>query len=247
MRKKHNVFLLKKSLPNKSKVYYSRLVLFDIDGTLAHCGPTPRRLFKRALTEVFGTAGPIDEWIFDGKTDPMIVRELMAAAGVPGARPDIDRALERYVAGLRRELSAEPAKRVYPGVLDLLSDLSRRDVLLGLLTGNVREGARTKLESLGLWDSFVVGAFADDSPIRKELVAVAVQRAFLHCGQRFAGKRIVVIGDTEHDVNCGRHLGVRAIGVGTGRATREQLLAHGADQAFADFTDVRAVATAILA
>ena len=232
--------------PTTGNQHYSHLVLFDIDGTLVHCGPTPRRVFKRALLEVFGTAGPIDGWIFDGKTDPMIVSELMAEAGVPCARPDIDRALDQYARELRLELPGEAAKLVYPGVPALLDELSRRDALLGLLTGNVRAGARTKLESLGLWDRFALGAFADDSPLRKELADIAVLRAFLHCGQRFEGKQIVVIGDTEHDINCGRHLGVRAIGVGTGRATREQLLAHGADQAFADFTDVRAVANAIL-
>ncbi len=230
-----------------SNMLYSRLVLFDIDGTLVHCGPTPRRVFKRALEDVFGTAGPIDQWVFDGKTDPMIVSELMAAAGVPCGRSAIDRALAQYARDLGAELPGEPAKRVYPGVPALLDDLSRQGVLLGLLTGNVREGARTKLSSLGLWDHFALGAYADDSPSRRELADIAVLRAFLHCGQRFEGKQIVVIGDTEHDVNCGRHLGVRAIGVGTGRATREQLLAHGADHAFADFSDTAAVVDAILA
>jgi phosphoglycolate phosphatase len=225
---------------------YSRLVLFDIDGTLVHCGPTPRRVFKRALEDVFGTAGPIEQWIFDGKTDPMIVSELMAAAGLACGRPDIDRALEQYARDLRRELPVETKKWVYPGVFELLDELSRRDVLLGLLTGNVREGARTKLESLNLWDHFKLGSFADDSPSRRELADIAVLRAFLHCGQRFTGKQIVVIGDTEHDITCGRHLGVRAIGVGTGRATREQLLAHGADYAFADLSDTAAAVTAII-
>jgi HAD superfamily hydrolase (TIGR01549 family) len=223
------------------------LVLFDIDGTLVHCGPTPRRVFKKALIETFGTAGPIDNWIFDGKTDPMIVRELMTEAGAPCDQGSIDRALTLYSSELRQELSGEPAKRVYPGVRELLAALAERPALLGLLTGNVREGARAKLESLGLWDSFAVGAFADNSPLRKELADIAVQRAFEHCGQRFEGKRIVVVGDTEHDIACGKHLGVRTIGVGTGRSTREQLLTHGADHAFADLSDTAAVLEAVCA
>lgn len=56
-----------------------------------------------------------------------------------------------------------------------------------------------------------------------------------------------MIGDTEHDIACGRHLGVRAIGVGTGRSTKKQLLAHGADCAFDDLSDTAAVLAAILA
>ncbi|MDI6739974.1 MAG: HAD hydrolase-like protein, partial [Candidatus Edwardsbacteria bacterium] len=78
-----------------------------------------------------------------------------------------------------------------------------------------------------------------------ELVDVAISRAFEHTGQRFKGKRIVIIGDTEHDIKCGRHLGVKAIGVGTGRSSKEQLLAHGADAAFDDLSDTAAVLGAL--
>ncbi|MRR08492.1 HAD family hydrolase [bacterium] len=222
------------------------VVLFDIDGTLVHCGPTPRRAFRRALEQTFGTAGPIDSWIFDGKTDPMIVRELMAEAGVACDQERIGLALSRYSRDLDRELAAEPAKKVYPGVPGLLDALDTAGVPLGLLTGNIRAGARAKLSSLGLWHRFAFGAFADDSAFRKELADVAVARAREHAGRTFSGKEIVIIGDTEHDVACGRHLGARAIGVGTGRATREQLLAHGADHAFADLSDTAAVLRAIL-
>jgi phosphoglycolate phosphatase len=225
---------------------YSHLVLFDIDGTLVHCGPTPRRVFKQALIGVFGTAGPIDSWIFDGKTDPMIVRELMTAAGIPCEREQITIALGRYAAGLRDELPSEPAKKTYPGVPALLDELSHRHVLLGLLTGNIREGAKMKLQSFRLWDFFKLGAFADDSAVRKELANIAVARAFESSGQRFERKQIVIVGDTGHDIDCGRHLGVKAIGVATGRSTREQLLAHGADHAFEDLSDTAAVIGAIL-
>ena len=225
---------------------YHRLVLFDIDGTLIHCGPTPRRVFKQALIEVFGTAGPIEQWIFDGKTDPMIVRELMEAAGVSWDNESIGRALDIYAESVARELPLETRRKVYPGVPELLSELAGRPALLGLLTGNVKKGARAKLESLKLWGHFAFGAFADDSAVRRELADVAVRRAFELTGQRFAGKQIVIIGDTEHDMRCGKHLGVRAIGVGTARSTAQELLGHGADRAFDDFSDFRAVARAIM-
>ena len=95
---------------------YTHLVLFDIDGTLVHCGATPRRVFKQALLEVFGTAGPIDNWIFDGKTDPMIVQELMDAAGVPCSKEMTERALTHYSSALQTELPKAPDKKIYPGV-----------------------------------------------------------------------------------------------------------------------------------
>lgn len=222
------------------------LVLFDIDGTLVHCGPTPRRVFKRALTEVFGTAGPIDRWTFDGKTDPMIVSELMDAAGVAWSQEQMKKALGLYIQGLERELEGEPAKRVYPGVRKLLAKLQERRVLLGLLTGNMRAGAQAKLTSLDLWHYFPCGGFADDSPIRSEIASAAVRRASEYAGHEFRGREIVIVGDTPHDMQCGRHLGARAVGVATGRSSVKELLGAGAEAALEDFSDTDRAMAAIM-
>jgi phosphoglycolate phosphatase-like HAD superfamily hydrolase len=224
----------------------SLLVLFDIDGTLVHCGSTPRRAFGRAMEETFGTAGPIDNWIFDGKTDPLIVRELMDTAGVKWNEESVNEALDRYVNGLARELPDEPAKEVCPGVRELLDELQRREALLGLLTGNVRAGAKAKLESFDLWRYFPFGGFADDSHNRNEIAEEAVRRAEEYTGRAWSGKDIVIIGDTPHDVGCGRHLGARAIGVGTGRSTAAELLAAGAEAAFDDLSDTATVIQTII-
>lgn len=216
----------------------SRLVLFDIDGTLVHCGPTPRRVFRQALIETFGTAGPIDGWIFDGKTDPLIIRELMDEAGVEWNEGQIDSALKLYVEALARELPAEPCKKVLPGVRQLLEALVERGALLGLLTGNIRDGARAKLGSVGLWDYFPFGGFADDSHLRSEIATAAVRRAGELAGREFIGKEIVIIGDTPHDMECGRHIRARAVGVATGRSTVDELMATGAESAVDDFSDI---------
>src|SRR2546421_12636297 len=140
-----------------------KLVLFDIDGTLLWTDGAGRRAIHRALIEVFGATGPADHR-FDGKTDPQIVRELMRDVGHDDAH--IDARLQglfiRYVQCLREELRdpAHPSKPL-PGVTDLLDALARRsDVTLGLLTGNLVDGARAKLEAVGIDpDIFVVGAY----------------------------------------------------------------------------------------
>jgi phosphoglycolate phosphatase len=223
-----------------------RLVLFDIDGTLVHCGPTPRRVFKQALNQVFGTAGPIDGWIFDGKTDPLIVRELMEAAGVAWSQEQVDEALRRYIRYLESELRSEPSKKVFPGVRELLPALRDGGAMLGLLTGNMRAGARAKLESLNLWHYFACGGFADDSYLRSEIASAAVRRAAELAGRQFSGSEIVIIGDTPHDMQCGRHLGARAVGVATGRSSPEQLMAAGAEAALKDFSDTARAVELIL-
>jgi phosphoglycolate phosphatase-like HAD superfamily hydrolase len=222
-----------------------RLILFDIDGTLLTTNGAARRAFERALIEVYGTAGPIDALPFDGKTDPQIARELMRAAGF--ADDEINASLtplfESYLNGMAAEV-VQPGHvtHVYPGVREVLDALrSRKDVVVGLLTGNIALGASLKLRSAGLEDYFAFGAFGSDSEHRHELPAIAVGRALANCGVAFSGKNVVVIGDTPSDVRCGQSLGVFALGVCTGRHSREQLLAEGADLVLDDLSDTTRV------
>jgi phosphoglycolate phosphatase len=228
-----------------------RLVLFDIDGTLLATDGAPRRAFHRAMLEVYRTTGPIATHAFDGKTDPQIARELLTHAGLPDAA--VDRGLAALWTAYLRELSAEfaqPGSRttVLPGIMPLLRELESRadDVLLGLLTGNIREGARLKLASAGITNTFRIGAYGSDCERRADLPPVAVQRAREAVGVEFARTDIVIIGDTPSDVTCGSALGVRALGVATGRFSEEELSDAGAAAVFADLSRTEDVLKAIL-
>jgi len=227
-----------------------RLVLFDIDGTLLLSDGAGRRAIHRALLEVFGGIGPEDHR-FDGKTDPQIVRELMRHEGHDDAHIDsrMDRLLDRYVTYLAEEMGDprhEP--EVLPGVQSLLETLhARDDVVIGLLTGNLFEGARVKLAGVGIDpDLFVVGAFGSDHENRPELPAIALERANERLGLALAGRDVVVIGDTPADVTCGRGIGARAIGVATGRFSTDELMEHGAAAAFENLSDTAALVRAII-
>ncbi|HKW47282.1 MAG TPA: HAD family hydrolase [Gemmatimonadaceae bacterium] len=227
----------------------SRLVLFDIDGTLLWTDGAGRRAIHRALIEIFGETGPADHR-FDGKTDPQIVRELMRVVGHEDEHIDarMQDLFARYVECLREELR-DPEHRALPlpGVSDLLTALkARHDIALGLLTGNLMEGARAKLEAVGIDpDMFVIGAFGSDHEHRPELPAIAQRRAREVLGIDVLGRDVVVIGDTPADVECGRDIGARAIGVATGRYSTEELASHGAAAVFRDLTNTAAVVSAI--
>jgi phosphoglycolate phosphatase len=225
-----------------------RLVLFDIDGTLLRSNGAAPRAFRRALEEVFGTSGPTRH-SFGGKTDPQIARELLERVGLDRERIEagIDDAWRRYLAALRHEVSATDMT-VLPGVPSLLDELERssHDALLGLLTGNLREGARIKLDAAGLgFDRFRVGAFGSDHADRPELPALAVERAQALVGRRFEGKDVVIIGDTPADIFCGAHLGVRTIAVATGSYGMDELAACSPDVLLPSLADLDAVWNAI--
>ncbi len=231
----------------------SKLVLFDIDGTLLSSDGAGRRAIRAALVAETGTAGPIDDgYRLDGKTDPQIVRELLTAAGHPRAASaaHVNLVCRTYVSLLRGELEVSAGRsRTYPGVPELLDLLEcRNDTVLGLLTGNLVEGAALKLRAVGLEPGrFRVGAYGSDAADRARLPAIAAERAAPLLGRLVSGDDLVIIGDTPADVTCGASLGARAIGVATGSYTRAELLAAGAFAAFDSFADPAPVLAAVYA
>jgi phosphoglycolate phosphatase-like HAD superfamily hydrolase len=225
----------------------TRLILFDIDGTLLSAGRAARESILAALRAVLGWDGTADGNDFSGKTDPQILRELVEeSVGADRFQAELAPVLDRYVEELRSRLRPE-AVVPKPGVPELLERLAREpNVVLGLLTGNIERGARLKLDPPGFNRYFPFGAFGDDSADRYCLPAVAVARARERTGRDFAGESVVIIGDSVHDVGCGRPLGARTVAVATGPTSAERLAAERPNALFQDFSDVRAAAEAIL-
>jgi phosphoglycolate phosphatase-like HAD superfamily hydrolase len=227
-----------------------KLVLFDIDGTILLTDGAGKRAIHRALEEVFGGAGPADHR-FDGKTDPQIVRELMRLTGHSDEHIDARMTvlLDRYVEYLREELDAGAhGVTVMPGIPALLDALRfRQDVVLGLLTGNLLAGAYAKLDAAGIDPAqFRVGAYGSDHETRAELPAVAQRRAREELGLEISGSDVVVIGDTPADIQCGRGIGARAIGVATGHYSVDELQRHDPAAVFADLSPTDDVIRVIL-
>lgn len=229
------------------------LVLFDIDGTLLLTDGAGRAAIRTALEAVYGTSGPVDGYDFHGKTDPQIVVELMTGAGLlePAVRARLREVWPIYLAALERELEARRGAgriTVLPGAAELLSTLAARsEISLGLLTGNIEEGARLKLQAAGVPWLFDVGAFGSDSELRSEIARIAVERS---CSQGSGGAgpaTTVVVGDTPEDVACARSVSARSVAVATGRHAVGELEAAGADVVFEDLADTAAVVERILA
>lgn len=213
-----------------------KLVLFDIDGTLVDCGPQVRPLFASALIDVFGTAGDLDSYDFAGRTDPSIVLDLVTGTGIEPAEVHrgLPRVREIYIERLARALDRR-GMRLLPGVDETLERLAaREDVVLALLTGNWEPGARTKLSHFDLNRFFGFGAFGCDGIDRCELPPVALDRAERQLGIRFRPEETLIVGDSVHDVSCGRAHGIPVLAVATGRTPAAALRGAGADWVIPD-------------
>jgi phosphoglycolate phosphatase len=212
------------------------IILFDIDGTLLASGGAGKLALETAFTEDF----ELDlHWQvpYSGRTDRAIVRELFQAHGVAQTPANLDKLLAGYLQRLPGCLERMKG-RVLPGIVELLVHLRQRDqVAVGLLTGNVRAGARVKLGHFNLFEHFTFGGFGDHHFDRDDVAREALAAVRAHVCPQVTPDRIWVIGDTPLDVRCARAIGARALAVATGIHTLDELTAAAPDLVLKDLSD----------
>lgn len=224
------------------------ICLLDIDGTLILTGSAGHAAFAETLAHEFGIAEMNGDVQFAGRSDRAIVMDLFRHHGVEPSVGNWQRFCRSYLGRLRRVLAARKG-RVLPGVEQLLSALSTRgDVAIGLLTGNIRDGARHKLTHYGLWHWFSFGGFGDEHTERCDIAAAALAaaKAHLNGNQHLNGSQVnlgevVVIGDTIHDIRCARSIGARCVAVATGHSSVDDLRVGEPDIAVETLEDIDAV------
>jgi phosphoglycolate phosphatase-like HAD superfamily hydrolase len=204
------------------------VLLFDIDGTLIHAGGSGLRALKIAFAETFDRAPPaqIDT---AGRTDRGIARDMFSRQSIEDSFHNWSRFRESYLRHLADQMPRRRG-RVLPGVAWLLDQLAGRpDVATGLLTGNVAEGARIKLEHFGLNHHFAFGGFGEHHPERNAVAEEALRAAHRALNGAVCPERVWVIGDTALDIACARHINAHAVAVATGLQARSELAAAAPD------------------
>jgi phosphoglycolate phosphatase len=201
-----------------------RLALFDVDGTLIHTGGAGVRAFAKVFATEFGAFDGTEKMRFAGRTDMSLVREFFNLHAIALTPEHFNRFFDRYVFWLDQFLQTSQTS-LCPGVWKFIRQLQTlpQPPLLGLLTGNICLGAEIKLRHFNLWEVFQTGAFADDHEDRNQIAAIARQRGSRLLDQELPGDQVLVVGDTPHDVRCGRAIGARILAVATGGAALEEL------------------------
>jgi phosphoglycolate phosphatase len=213
-----------------------RLVLFDIDGTLIDSGGAGVRSLDLALKDLFSIDNGFHGISMAGKTDTQIIKEGIMKHGLSG-NGTIDAVIKAYLNYLRREINND-RKHVKPGIYEVLEELKPlQDLGLGLLTGNIEEGARIKLEPFSLNEYFPAGAFGSDDEDRNNLLPIAVKRFEELFQQKIEADNCIIVGDTPRDVECAHIYGAMCIGVATGPYSYEDLIEAGADYVVHDLSD----------
>ena len=206
-------------------------LLFDIDGTLLYARGVGRAAFGTAFLAAYGVPYPdVEGLCFVGATDSNVVRLMAAERGIASTRARE----EHFYLHLAHDIDAALAENkpvIYPGIPELVARLNGRGHTLGIITGNVRATAWSKLRHAGLDHAFAFGAYGDDHHDRSAIAAIALTRAPDDCAVR------ILIGDTPLDVQAARANGLKAVAVATGWVPAEELAAAGADLVMPDFSD----------
>lgn len=203
------------------------VLCWDIDGTLLTTDRAGLLAWEKAVWDTLGSRVDLASLQTSGMTDPEIAVKFLEHLGYP-AEPEVASALVTAYEGSLLECLPLKQGRVLDGVLDVLEYIQNDGarILNLLLTGNTRKGAKIKLEYYGLSSYFFknqndqtcpspFGAFADDGPDRIRIA----RKAFEICRREIdlqEADRIFVIGDTPHDVRCGKAIGARTIAVASG-------------------------------
>lgn len=199
--------------------------LFDIDGTLLRDpGRVHYNAFSKACIAVLGHPLSLEPVKVAGSTDPRILRDAFAAAGIADEtwRPHQPRLLEAICASVEQD-AAQMQLTIMPGVVDALRHLATRGKWLGVATGNLEAVGWLKLERTGLREHFTFGGFSDAHENRAEMIAAAANKARDLAG---TDASIVVVGDTPSDIAAAHANHLPVIAVATGHSSFDSLLDH---------------------
>jgi phosphoglycolate phosphatase-like HAD superfamily hydrolase len=205
-------------------------ILFDVDGLLITTGGAGARSWRWAFDHLYGVPADIGSFSEGGMTDPVVGR--LTFKGVIGREPspaELLTVMSHYLMRLPEEVKLSRGYRVLDGVDDLLPRLCTAGHLLGITTGAVEAAAHIKLARANLNRFFLFGGYGSDSADRGGLTRRAIERGEAILGHKVDPQRVLVVGDTPHDIAAAHAVGALGVGVASGHFSKDDLRDAGAD------------------
>jgi phosphoglycolate phosphatase len=210
------------------------LMLFDIDGTLVQGAECHYKAYIEGVKKFYGMEDYVHSVNAAGKSDKLILQEILTLGGLTTAeiQKDFQNCLDFMADYYLKNVQCEDI-HVFEGTVELLEELQRKNVLLGLVTGNLEPIAHAKLGRAGLDSYFSFGGFGSDNADRSLMVKKALNIAKNQFG--FKGDKIFVVGDTPRDVEAAQAYNLKTIAVATGMYSVKELVDCGADYVVENF------------
>ena len=192
-------------------------IIFDIDGTITATNELIFATFNH-ITEKYlkKSFSPKEITALFGPTEKVIIKEIM--------NKNYDEAMEDYH-NFYRSNHKEMAK-AFDGILEIIRELKKRDVLLSIYTGKGRLSSEITLEEIGIineFDMIVTGDDIDGHKPSPEGVDLFVNKFNLN------RERVLLIGDAPPDVKAAKATGIKIASVLWDSYAKEEVLKMGSD------------------
>lgn len=209
-------------------MFVKKLVVFDLDGTLHHTEYALAPAIAAAISGVTGEEAPDYERINQLYGEPL---ELFCKELVGKDDPET---LGKFRDGVKfyQKKFLPTDGRLYPGIIEMLTELAKRDFDLAVLSNAHLDYIVLVTETLGIRKFFTQLVGRDDHPSKTErLKKIAASY-----------EKVVMVGDRYHDIQAGleNKIPVIACAYGYGSAIEHQgaLIAHTAGEVLQQITNL---------
>jgi phosphoglycolate phosphatase len=205
------------------------LVVFDWDGTLMDSTHSIVAAIQAACRDLELPVPSASQasWVIGLSLESALRRAVPALSNAM-----LPRFLERYRV---HYLLRDPELKLFDGVGEMLAELGARDVRMAVATGKSRIGLNRALAASGLVEVFQATRCADET-FSKPNPAMLYE---LMDELGIAADKVVMIGDTSHDLQMASNAGMHGVGVAYGAHTRQELEAEEPQAVLESVTDLR--------
>jgi len=217
-----------------SKLRHGKGIVFDFDGTLAVLNIDFSSMRER-IFNLMRQYGVFEEVISERYLLEIIdeVYQILWTKTPSDAEEFYQRAHEILHA---IEMEAAEKGRLIPGIKATLKRLRRKGIKVGIITRNCEDAVRTVFPN--------IDSFCDVFVSRNSIKKVKPHPDHLTSAMKVLnvwGEEAVMIGDHPIDIQAGKRVGMKTIGVLTGRTKREEFERAGADFILKDASEICAL------
>lgn len=210
------------------------LIFFDINGTIVERDDRTDLPFTLAANQLLNTENAMKNIDNSARSDHDVFKEILRNFSVRYTDHIWNEFLGLYENELKKYKSAD-IWRENADIINFLEKLTNTNHTLSLITGELKIGAKYKLEKLGIWDFFENGGFGEHGLKRFDIAKHALSYYKNHIDEY---DNIYIIGDTTLDIQTARHIGATIISITTGSHSKEKLLSQNPDYIIDNFSEI---------
>ena len=200
-----------------------KAAIFDLDGTLINSLEDLADSANAMLSSYGFPTHPVEPYkYFVGNGSRKLIERCLPKeqASDPAF---VDEALERYKAIYAKH--TQDKTRVYDGILDMLTELQKRRIPMGICTNKHQSAAEDIVSSM-----FPANTFQSILGDQKGLPRKPDPKKVLMIAEKFGvqPREVAYFGDTSVDMDTAKNAGFLPVGVLWGFRPKEELIEHGA-------------------